>query len=54
MLVVVESAGGSLALRVLRHRLSLSKANACEVTSALEQPRPGRRGATDLRDRRAY
>ena len=36
MLVVIESAGGSLELRTLRHRLSLSKANASEVTSALE------------------
>jgi MarR family 2-MHQ and catechol resistance regulon transcriptional repressor len=36
MLVVLESAGGSLELRTLRHRLSLSKANASEVTSALE------------------
>jgi MarR family transcriptional regulator, 2-MHQ and catechol-resistance regulon repressor len=36
MLVVMESAGGSLELRTLRHRLSLSKANASEVTAALE------------------
>jgi MarR family 2-MHQ and catechol resistance regulon transcriptional repressor len=36
MLVVLESAGGSLELRTLRHRLSLSKANASETTSALE------------------
>jgi MarR family transcriptional regulator, 2-MHQ and catechol-resistance regulon repressor len=52
MLVVVESAGGELGLRVLRQRLGLSKANASEVTSALEQ-----RGlisrTTDQRDRRA-
>ena len=52
MLVVVESAGGELALRALRQRLGLSKANASEVTSALEQ-----RGLigreTDPRDRRA-
>ena len=52
MLVVVESAGGELALRALRQRLGLSNANASEVTSALEQ-----RGLigreTDPRDRRA-
>jgi MarR family transcriptional regulator, 2-MHQ and catechol-resistance regulon repressor len=36
MLVVLESAGGTLELRTLRHRLSLSKANASEVTAALE------------------
>jgi MarR family 2-MHQ and catechol resistance regulon transcriptional repressor len=36
MLVVLESAGGSIELRTLRHRLSLSKANASEVTSVLE------------------
>jgi MarR family 2-MHQ and catechol resistance regulon transcriptional repressor len=52
MLVVVESAGGALGLRALRQRLGLSKANASEVTSALEQ-----RGlitrTTDPRDRRA-
>ena len=36
MLVVLESAGGAIELRTLRHRLSLSKANASEVTSALE------------------
>ena len=52
MLVVIESAGGSLELRTLRHRLSLSKANASEVTSALE-----RRGlvvrARNVHDRRA-
>jgi MarR family 2-MHQ and catechol resistance regulon transcriptional repressor len=52
MLVVVESAGGILGLRTLRQRLGLSKANASEVTSTLEQ-----RGLitrqTDPRDRRA-
>ena len=52
MLVVIESAGGSLELRTLRHRLSLSKANASEVTSALES-----RGlvvrARNVHDRRA-
>jgi len=52
MLVVVESAGGELALRVLRQRLGLSKANASEVTSALEQRGLIRR-ETDPRDRRA-
>ena len=52
MLVVVESAGGELALRVLRQRLGLSKANASEVTSALEQRGLVRR-ETDPRDRRA-
>jgi MarR family 2-MHQ and catechol resistance regulon transcriptional repressor len=36
LLVVLESAGGSLELRTLRQRLSLSKANASEVASALE------------------
>jgi MarR family 2-MHQ and catechol resistance regulon transcriptional repressor len=36
MLIVLESAGGSIELRTLRHRLSLSKANASEVTSVLE------------------
>jgi MarR family 2-MHQ and catechol resistance regulon transcriptional repressor len=52
MLVVLESAGGVLELRTVRHRLSLSKANASEVTSALE-----RRGlvvrARNAHDRRA-
>jgi MarR family transcriptional regulator, 2-MHQ and catechol-resistance regulon repressor len=52
MLVVVESAGGELGLRALRQRLGLSKANASEVTSALEQRALIRR-TTDLRDRRA-
>ena len=52
MLVVVESAGGELGLRALRQRLGLSKANASEVTSALEQRGLIRR-ETDLRDRRA-
>ena len=37
MLVVLESAGGELDLRLLRQRLGLSKANASEVTSTLEQ-----------------
>ncbi len=52
MLVVVESAGGVLGLRTLRQRLGLSKANASEVTSTLEQRRLIRR-ETDPRDRRA-
>lgn len=52
MLVVVESAGGELGLRALRQRLGLSKANASEVTSALEQRGLIRR-ETDVRDRRA-
>jgi MarR family 2-MHQ and catechol resistance regulon transcriptional repressor len=52
MLVVTESASGELALRVLRQRLGLSKANASEVTSALEQRGLIRR-STDPRDRRA-
>ena len=42
MLVVLESAGGSLELRTLRQRLGLSKANATEVTATLEAARPGR------------
>ena len=37
MLVVVSSAGGSLGLRTLRIRLGLSKANATEVSTTLEQ-----------------
>ena len=52
MLVVIESAGGELGLRALRQRLGLSKANASEVTSALEQRGLIRR-ETDPRDRRA-
>ena len=52
VLVVLESAGGTLGLRALRQRLGLSKANASEVTSALEQRGMIRR-ATDARDRRA-
>jgi len=35
ILVVLESAGGSLELRTLRHRLGISKANASEVTATL-------------------
>jgi DNA-binding MarR family transcriptional regulator len=35
ILVVLESAGGSLELRTVRHRLGISKANASEVTATL-------------------
>jgi DNA-binding MarR family transcriptional regulator len=35
MLVVLESAGGSLELRTVRHRLGISKANASEVAATL-------------------
>jgi|SRR5919201_4623929 DNA-binding MarR family transcriptional regulator len=35
MLVVLQSAGGALELRVLRQRLGISKANATEVTGTL-------------------
>ena len=52
VLVVVESAGGALGLRALRQRLGLSKANASEVTSALEQRGLIHR-TTDRQDRRA-
>ena len=52
MLVVVESAGGVLGLRALRQRLGLSKANASEVTSTLEQRRLVRR-EQNPQDRRA-
>ena len=37
LLVVVSSAGGSLELRTLRLRLGISKANATEVSTTLEQ-----------------
>ena len=36
MLVVLTTAGGTLELRALRHRLRTSKANATEVVSTLE------------------
>jgi MarR family transcriptional regulator, 2-MHQ and catechol-resistance regulon repressor len=36
MLVVLQSAGGAIELRVLRQRLGLSKANATEVLGTLE------------------
>jgi MarR family transcriptional regulator, 2-MHQ and catechol-resistance regulon repressor len=36
MLVVLQSAGGAIELRVLRQRLGLSKANATEVLCTLE------------------
>jgi MarR family 2-MHQ and catechol resistance regulon transcriptional repressor len=51
MLIVLQSAGGCLELRTLRHRLGLSKANASEVTSTLEQRGLIRRERS-LRDRR--
>jgi DNA-binding MarR family transcriptional regulator len=35
MLVVLQSAGGALELRLLRQRLGISKANATEVTGTL-------------------
>ena len=37
VLVVLTTAGGQLELRTLRRRLGWSKANATEVTAALEQ-----------------
>src|SRR3954465_10782659 len=37
VLVVLTTAGGELELRTLRRRLGWSKANATEVTAALEQ-----------------
>ncbi|MEA2425088.1 MAG: MarR family transcriptional regulator, and catechol-resistance regulon repressor [Thermoleophilaceae bacterium] len=37
VLVVLTTAGGELELRTLRRRLDWSKANATEVTAALEQ-----------------
>jgi MarR family 2-MHQ and catechol resistance regulon transcriptional repressor len=37
MLVLLSSAGGSLGLRILRLRLGISKANATEVSTTLEQ-----------------
>ncbi|HEX4718565.1 MAG TPA: MarR family transcriptional regulator [Thermoleophilaceae bacterium] len=39
VLVVLTTAGGELELRTLRRRLGWSKANATEVTAALEQQR---------------
>jgi MarR family 2-MHQ and catechol resistance regulon transcriptional repressor len=39
VLVVLTTAGGELELRTLRRRLGWSKANATEVTAALEQKR---------------
>jgi MarR family 2-MHQ and catechol resistance regulon transcriptional repressor len=51
MLVVLQSAGGCLELRTLRHRLGLSKANASEVTGTLEN-RGFIRRERSLRDRR--
>ncbi|MEX0993829.1 MAG: MarR family transcriptional regulator [Solirubrobacterales bacterium] len=52
MLVVLESAGGCLELRTLRHRLGFSKANASEVTGTLES-RGFIRRERSMRDRRA-
>ena len=52
MLVVLQSAGGCLELRTLRHRLNVSKANASEVTGTLESRGYIRRDRS-LRDRRA-
>src|SRR5690242_20770852 len=52
VLVVLTTAGGELELRTLRRRLGWSKANATEVTAALEQQRlVARRRLPD--DRRA-
>src|SRR4051794_41867311 len=52
VLVVLTTAGGELELRTLRRRLGWSKANATEVTAALEQQGlGGRRGLVN--DRRA-
>lgn len=52
VLVVLQSAGGCLELRTLRHRLGVSKANASEVTGTLESHALVRRERS-LRDRRA-
>jgi MarR family 2-MHQ and catechol resistance regulon transcriptional repressor len=52
MLVVLMSSGGSLALRLLRVRLGLSKANATEVASTLDERGLVRRERS-ARDRRA-
>ena len=51
VLVVLTTAGGELELRTLRRRLGWSKANATEVTAALEQRRlvARRRLASDRR-----
>jgi MarR family 2-MHQ and catechol resistance regulon transcriptional repressor len=51
VLVVLTTAGGELELRTLRRRLGWSKANATEVTAALEQQRlvARRRLASDRR-----
>jgi MarR family 2-MHQ and catechol resistance regulon transcriptional repressor len=51
VLVVLTTAGGELELRTLRRRLGWSKANATEVTAALEQERlvARRRIQTDRR-----
>jgi MarR family 2-MHQ and catechol resistance regulon transcriptional repressor len=52
MLVVLESGGGSLELRTMRHRLGISKANASEVATTLERRGLIRRERS-VRDRRA-
>jgi MarR family 2-MHQ and catechol resistance regulon transcriptional repressor len=52
MLIVLHSAGGMLELRVLRHRLGLSRANATEVLSTLETRGLVRR-LPSVQDRRA-
>src|SRR4051812_50166592 len=41
VLVVLTTAGGELELRTLRRRLGWSKANATDVTAALERQGPG-------------
>jgi MarR family transcriptional regulator, 2-MHQ and catechol-resistance regulon repressor len=52
VLVVLTTAGGELELRTLRRRLGWSKANATEVTAALEQQGLGVRRRL-VSDRRA-
>jgi DNA-binding MarR family transcriptional regulator len=52
MLVVLSSAGGRLALRTLRYRLGISKANASEVSTTLGERGLVRRERS-ARDRRA-
>jgi MarR family 2-MHQ and catechol resistance regulon transcriptional repressor len=52
MLVVLQSAGGSIELRLLRQRLGLSKANATEVLSTLDSRGLVRR-IPSIRDGRA-
>ena len=52
MLVLLSSAGGSVELRILRLRLGISKANATEVSTTLEQNRLVTRERSET-DRRA-